>query len=291
MKVLCFGSLNIDYVYQVPHFVQPGETLSARSFAIHCGGKGLNQSVALARAGLTVCHAGKIGEDGRFLMARLAEDGVDTRHVQVASGVTGHAIIQVSPAGENCILLHGGNNLNVNEADRHAVFQDFGPGDVLLIQNEVNDPAALIQAAKARGMQVMMNPAPMDERVAALPLDQVDLLILNEIEGEALTGQAAPADMATQLRRRNPQGAVLITVGAEGAWYFQGDEAIHQAACPVKAVDTTAAGDTFTGFFAAGMLEGLPPAEALALAAKAAALCVTRPGAADAIPHRNELNQ
>jgi len=289
MKVLCFGSLNIDYVYQVPHFVRPGETLSARSFAVHCGGKGLNQSVALARAGLPVSHAGKIGEDGRFLLERLQADGVDTRHVEVAPGVTGHAIIQVEPSGQNCILLHGGNNLTVTEEGRTAVFQAFGPEDVLLIQNEVNDPAALIRCAKARGMRVLMNPAPMDDTVAGLPLERVDLLILNEIEGEALTGERQPEAMAARLKERNPEGAVLITLGARGACYYEGETALYQPALAVEAVDTTAAGDTFTGYFTAGLLEGLGAAQALALAARAAALCVTRPGAADAIPHRHEL--
>lgn len=289
MKVLCFGSLNIDYVYQVPHFVRPGETLSAKDFNIHCGGKGLNQSVALARAGLDVFHAGKIGADGKFLMDKLQENRVDTSHVLVGEGVTGHAIIQVNPAGENCILLHGGSNQQVTEAEMKAAIGAFGAGDLLLIQNEINSPDCLIRLAKAQGMQVVMNPAPMDDAVRQLPLELVDLLILNEIEGQSLTGETVPEVMAQRLLERNPAGAVLITLGSEGSYYRRGSEGIRQKAHPITAVDTTAAGDTFTGYFIAGMGEYQDPAMALELASKAAARCVSRPGAADSIPFRWEL--
>lgn len=290
MKVLCFGSLNIDYVYQVPHFVRPGETLSARDFAIHSGGKGLNQSIALARSGLEVCHAGKIGADGQFLLDKLKENGVDTRHVVVAPGVTGHAIIQVEPSGQNCILLHGGNNQQITEAEAQAVFKAFGAEDTLLIQNEINRPETLIRLARERGMQVIMNPAPMDDAVSSLPLEWVDLLILNEIEGQILTGESEPEAMAEKLMARNPAGGVLITLGSQGSYYRKAAAAFRQRAAAAEAVDTTAAGDTFTGYFLAGLAENPDVPRALELASRAAALCVSRPGAADSIPYRRELD-
>lgn len=289
MKVLCYGSLNIDYVYQVPRFVQPGETLSAKTFDIHCGGKGLNQSIALARAGLEVYHAGKIGSDGQFLLHKLQENGVDTRHVIVAPGVTGHAIIQVEPSGQNCILLHGGNNQQVTEEEVARVLSAFSTGDTLLIQNEINRTETLIRLAKDRGMKVIMNPAPMDEAVLILPLELADLLILNEIEGEALTGESVAEAMADKLLNRNPAGRILITLGAQGSYYRESGKELRQKAYAVQAVDTTAAGDTFIGYFIAGIEEKSDPAMALNLASKAAALCVSKPGAADSIPFRDEL--
>lgn len=289
MKVLCFGSLNIDYVYQVPHFVRPGETLSATAFAIHSGGKGLNQSIAMARSGLEVYHAGKIGGDGQFLLEKLRENQVDTSHVTVATGVTGHAIIQVEPSGQNCILLHGGNNQLVSEKEMRDALRAFGPGDILLIQNEINNPELLIRLGKNQGMQVAMNPAPMDRAVKALPLELVDLLILNEIEGEALTGECAPEAMAGILLDHNPNGSVLITLGAQGSYYRDTGSEFRQKVHMADAVDTTAAGDTFTGYFIAGLQERLSVPMAMDLASRAAALCVSRPGAADSIPYRNEL--
>lgn len=290
MKVLCYGSLNIDYVYQVPHFVRPGETLSAQGFSIHAGGKGLNQSIALARAGLSVAHGGRIGTDGQFLLDKLRDNRVDTRHVTVASGVTGHAIIQVEPSGQNCILLHGGNNQQIEAAEIRRALEAFTAEDMLLIQNEVNNPEGLIRLARERGMQIVMNPAPMDEAVRTLPLEAVDLLILNEIEGQLLTGEKEPAAMAERLLSRNPQGRFLITLGTEGAYYRDAAQECRQPAHKARAVDTTAAGDTFTGYFLAGLQEGLPVPEAMSLASRASALCVERPGAADSIPYRHELD-
>ncbi len=289
MKVLCYGSLNIDYVYQVPHFVRPGETLSARDFAIHSGGKGLNQSIALARAGLSVSHGGKIGADGQFLLEKLQENQVDTSHVTVAPGVTGHAIIQVEPSGQNCILLHGGNNQQITEEEIRKALQDFTSGDILLIQNEVNAPQTLIRLAKERGMEIVMNPAPMDEAVKALPLEAVNLLILNEIEGHILTGEEEPAAMADKLLSSNPAGRILITLGTEGSYYRDAGGEYRQPVHAVQAIDTTAAGDTFTGYFLAGLQEQMTVPEAMNLASRASALCVSRPGAADSIPHRHEL--
>ena len=294
-KLLCFGSLNIDYTYTVPHFVTPGETLPAEGMQIFSGGKGLNQSVALARAGLDVSLAGAIGEDGRFLLEQLHAAGVDTRHVSVLSQVrTGHAIIQNDPSGDNCILVYGGANHCTTSEQADRALADFSAGDMLVVQNEINDLDYILRAADAAGLAIAMTPAPMTDAVRRLPLDCVDYLFLNEIEGgQLLNGEidpeAEPIRAARELRRRYGPGAVILTLGEQGAVYADGREECRQAAIPAQAVDTTGAGDTFTGFFLAGCLAGFPPAKAMRYASCAAAIAISRPGASPSIPTRDEV--
>lgn len=289
MRVVNFGSLNIDYTYRVDAFVQPGETKAAQSLSVHCGGKGLNQSVALARAGAEVFHAGLVGADGAFLMEKLRQEGVDTRWVQQVEERSGHAIIQVDAAGQNCILLYPGTNHGLTEGYLDQVLGQFGPGDRVLLQNETNLVGTIIQKAAERGMLVAFNAAPMDAGVRDCPLEQVRWLLVNETEGAALSGQEDPQAIVDTLRRRYPQTAVVLTLGEQGSLYA-GEEG--QFFCPaqrVQAVDTTAAGDTFTGFFLQAVGQGKNPSQALEVATAASALAVTRPGAADSIPHWREL--
>ena len=289
MKILNFGSLNIDLVYAVDHHARTGETLTTRSFARHTGGKGLNQSVALARAGAQVYHAGCIGEDGVFLRDYLSANGVDTRYVRVAEEATGHAVIQVNGEGDNCILLYPGANRCQRAADVDAVLADFSAGDLLLMQNETNALAEMMLAAKAKGMKIAFNPSPIDETLFALPMDAVDYFILNEIEGEALSGESEPEKAAERLLEKYPHARVVLTLGGKGCIYAHGDTRLQGQAYKVDAVDTTGAGDTFTGYFLASQLRGEAPEESLAVAAAAAAIQVTRPGAAQAIPELNEV--
>ena len=294
-KLLCFGSLNIDYTYTVPHFVTPGETLPAERMQIFSGGKGLNQSVALARAGLDVSLAGAIGEDGRFLLEQLHAAGVDTRHVSVLSQVrTGHAIIQNDPSGDNCILVYGGANHCTTREQADRALADFGPGDMLVVQNEINDLDYILRAADAAGLTIAMTPAPMTDAVRRLPLDCVDYLFLNEIEGgQLLNGEIDPEEepirAARELRRRYGPGAVILTLGEQGAVYADSREECRQAAIPAQAVDTTGAGDTFMGYFLAGRFEEMSVREAMAYASQAAAIAITRHGASPAIPTRDEV--
>lgn len=295
MRALCFGSLNIDYVYQVPHFVGGGETLAAGSLSRFSGGKGLNQSIALARAGLEAWHAGAIGRDGRFLLEELQEAGVHTGYVEVLEDVsTGHAIIQRTPSGENCILLYGGANRSITRDQVDRVLADFGPGDALVLQNEISQLPYLAERAKARGMTVALNPSPMEEGLLPL-LPLADYLLLNEIEAAQLCqglGSALPEaeeDLAAALAAALPSTAVVLTLGPRGSLYADGTRLARQAAVPVRAVDTTAAGDTYTGFFLAGALEGRGVEWAMEFAAAAAAIAVTRPGAAPSIPSREEV--
>lgn len=295
MKVLCFGSLNIDYVYQVPHFVGGGETLAAGSFSRFSGGKGLNQSVALARAGLKVQHAGAVGRDGLFLLEELREAGVRTDSVEVLEDVpTGHAIIQRTPAGENCILLYGGANRRITREQIGRVLSGFGPGDALVLQNEISQLPDLAERARERGLTVALNPSPMEEGLLPLfPL--ADYLLLNEIEAaQFLQSRGAPVPeageaLAAALAEALPFTAVLLTLGARGSLFTDGTRLVRQAALPVRAVDTTAAGDTYTGFFLAGVLGGQSVEWAMRYASAAAAIAVTRPGAAPSIPFREEV--
>ena len=295
MRALCFGSLNIDYVYQVPHFVGGGETLAAGSLSRFSGGKGLNQSIALARAGLEAWHAGAIGRDGRFLLEELQEAGVRTGYVEVLEDVsTGHAIIQRTPSGENCILLYGGANRSITREQVDRVLAGFGPGDALVLQNEISQLPYLAERAKARGMTVALNPSPMEEGLLPL-LPLADYLLLNEIEAAQLCqglGSALPEaeeDLAAALAAALPSTAVVLTLGPRGSLYADGTRLARQAAVPVRAVDTTAAGDTYTGFFLAGVLSGRSVEWSMKYASSAAAIAVTRPGAAPSIPSRAEV--
>ena len=290
MKVLNFGSLNFDHFYEVEHIVRPGETIPSGKYRLACGGKGLNQSVALAHAGANVFHAGKVGPDGEALTACLIAAGVNTRYVEVADGIpSGHAIIQVDKNGQNSIIIHGGANQAIQKEDVSRVLGNFEPGDCLLLQNEVSCTAEMIDQAKSRGLTIYLNPAPMDERVAGYPLDKVDYFIINEIEGRGLSGATEPDAIISALRKRFPRAAVLLTLGGKGARYADPQNSLAVPAEKVRALDTTAAGDTFTGFFIAQKLAGQSIESCLRTACHAAAICVTRPGAADSIPFANEV--
>lgn len=288
MRVLNFGSLNIDYVYQVDHFVQPGETMSSLSLQVNCGGKGLNQSVALSRAGVETWHAGCIGPEGIFLKDRLQAAGVDVTFVRQVEGSTGHAIIQVDPTGQNSILLHDGANGQVTESFVDEVLKGFSPGDVVLLQNEISCVGYIMDRAAELGMSIALNAAPANEKLAGLPLEKLDWLLVNEVEGAFLAGTEDPEGIARVLTERYPRTMLVLTLGVQGSLAAKGDRRVRMPARTVKAVDTTAAGDTFTGYFLRGVLEGRSLEEALGFAAAASALAVTRVGAADAVPAYDE---
>lgn len=284
MRVLNFGSLNIDYVYQVDHFVQPGETLSSEKLQVNCGGKGLNQSIALARAGVETWHAGCIGKEGLFLREKLEDSGVHTQFVEQVSGNNGHAIIQVDPSGQNSILLHAGSNGQLDEAFVDRVLDHFSSEDVVLLQNETSCVGYILEQAARRGMRVALNAAPANSALLSMPLERLTWLLVNEVEGAVLAGQEAPEAIVSCLTRRYPRTMLVLTLGTEGSIAALGDTRAKSGIFPVQAVDTTAAGDTFTGYFLRGMLDGAAPEACLRLASAASALAVTRPGAADSVP-------
>lgn len=286
MRVLNYGSLNIDETYRVPHIVRPGETITAHSMDVFVGGKGLNQSVALAQAGLEVWHAGKIGEDGTFLTEFLNHFGVDTSLVARMEGKNGRAVIQVDDDGQNCIFLYSGSNraLTKEEID-HALLQ-FGAGDILVLQNEVNLLPYLLSSAKDRGMVTVLNPSPYDALVEACDLSLVDLFLVNETEGQAISGEREPEQILAAMAQQFPGSEVVLTLGKAGAMYSNGVQLAKHGIFDVPVVDTTAAGDTFTGYFLEGWCRKLPPEECLRRASMASALAIGKQGAAPSIPDR-----
>lgn len=297
MKVLSFGSLNIDYVYKVPHFVKKGETLSAKELNVYTGGKGLNQSIALARAGVLTYQAGAIGTDGLFLLDQLKEAGVNTELVKVLEDVrTGNAIIQNDEEGDNCIVLFGGANQAISKKQVEEVFEHFTNEDCLLIQNEINELPYIVEKAKEKGMKIILNPSPMNEKIRELPLEQIDYFILNEIEAMQILEMDDQEEINGEyfielLHKKFTDATIVLTLGSDGSMCISGDEYVKQPIYKVKAVDTTAAGDTYTGYFIAGILNGRTIKESMNMASKASAIAVTRQGAAPSIPALKEVEE
>lgn len=294
MKILNFGSLNIDYTYDVDHFVRGGETLSSKALHLFPGGKGLNQSIAVSRSGADVWHAGAVGKsDGEFLIKQLNEAGVNTDYVKRLEVPSGHAIIQRQPDGGNCILLFGGSNQEITRRMADEVLEHFGKGDYLLLQNEISEVGYIMKRAAEKGMRIVLNPSPMDEKIGKLPLENVDYFLLNEVEAESLCGEGAnrPEAMMEKLTKGFPKAKIVLTLGSQGSLYWDGEKMIKQPCYKVKAVDTTAAGDTFTGFFIGGLSQGMEGVKALDWAARAAAVAVSRAGAATSIPSKEEVDR
>ena len=286
MKVLSFGSLNFDHVYQMDHFVMPKETTSSLSYSRGFGGKGLNQSIALAKSGLDVYHAGRVGFDGQPFIDYLQEYGVKVDYLKKdEETATGHAIIQVSHS-ENCIILYGGANQLIDEAQIDEVLTHFEKGDLLLIQNEISSLTYLITKAHEKGLRIAFNTAPMDEKVFGYPLDLIDIFVVNEVEGKGLANISSDnvEDVIVGLQKAYPNKEIILTVGSQGSYYISGEAVIHQEAYRVESVDTTAVGDTFTGFYLASILRGETVSNALRIAAKASSITVTKEGAAKSIP-------
>lgn len=283
MAIWNLGSINADYVYAVPHIPAPGETLAATGRKVFLGGKGANMSVATARAAAQVKHIGAIGPDGKWAKDRLLEYGVDTRHITSLADETGHAIIVVDAGSENMIILHPGANVKIPQAILQNALSEAETGDWFITQNETNLQRTGAQLAKKMGLKVAYAAAPFDaERVKAV-LEHLDFLILNEVEAEQLkqaTGQT-PGDLGVP--------DVIVTLGSEGADWFGPKGKLHFDAVKVDPVDTTGAGDTFTGYVLAGLDRGLPMEQAIGQALKAGALMVTRHGTADVIPDLSEV--
>ena len=292
MKILNFGSLNIDYVYRVAHILQPGETLKAGEMEVFPGGKGLNQSIAAARAGAEVYHAGMVGaEDGGFLLDVCRENHVNTDYIRRAEGKSGHTIIQVDDNAQNSILLYGGGNRKITEDFIREVLAGFGKGDILVLQNEINLLDVVIDRAYEKGMKIVLNPSPFDEGLNGCDLSKVSVFLVNEIEAGLLAGGNGEdgAKLVDKILKKYPGAQAVVTMGAQGAFYGQGSFRHFQRSFPVKAVDTTAAGDTFTGYFVYGMMKGEAIEVIMERAAMAAAVAVSRKGAVPSIPKREEI--
>lgn len=291
MKFLNFGSLNIDYVYAVDHIVQPGETISSTGLKLHSGGKGLNQSVALARAGANVYHAGMVGPDGDMLLAVCKENGVNIQHVKTVEERSGNAIIQVSSAGQNSIVLFSGANRKNTKENVDEVLSHFDAGDILLLQNEINLLDYIMEKAAEKGMVIALNPSPFDSILHGCPLDKVSIFIMNEVEGNQITGETEAEKILAKMKEMYPKATVVLTLGKDGAAYQGADSQCRHGIYKVPVVDTTAAGDTFTGYFLAVLTEGKTPARALEIASVASSIAVSREGATSSIPKREEVEE
>ena len=287
------GSINIDYTYLVPYFVRPGETLESDDYNIGLGGKGVNQSLAIARAKGMVSHWGRVSSIDAWVTSELESAGVDVKDIELTPEPSGHAIIQIDALGENAILLFSGANHGFTREKMTALVAQTAPGDTILIQNECNGLDQLILLAVSHGCKVIFNPAPMTSKVSSLPLDQCELLFFNRTEAAALLEMPVDSSAADLLMRcKESLGDVegVLTLGSEGAWYQRSNETLFQPALKVKAVDTTAAGDTFVGYFLAARQAGLTPSQCLQRAATAAALAVQKFGAASSIPMASEVD-
>lgn len=292
MKVLVFGSLNIDLIFSVDHIVCPGETISSSSLVKSAGGKGANQAAALAKAGMSVYMAGKIGQDGTFLLSLLQSYGVNTSQVARYDGATGQAIIQLDKNKQNAIVLFPGGNSHITIDEILGTLEKFDPGDLVVLQNEIVHVEKIMETAKDRGLTICLNPSPYDRKIETLPLNLVNIFFVNEIEGAALAGKNAETPLPqvlNSLTARFPGAEIILTAGKDGAYYGFKDIREKGSIVDMPVVDTTGAGDTFTGYFIAARCRNMPIDRALELACKAASYAVSRMGAMEAIPLAAEI--
>jgi ribokinase len=243
MKIYNLGSINIYYFYRVPHLPLPGETLAATDHSVGLGGKGANQSVAIARAGVAVKHIGAVGDDGAWTVERLAKYGVDTTHIAQSDMPTAHAIINVDPAGENAIVIYSGASGAQDPERIKTALADATDNDILILQNETSHQDMAAKTAHASGVMVVYSAAPFDMGAVQAVLPYVSLLIVNEVEVAQLS--TALGKPLTNI----PVPQILITKGAQGAeWHdLKSGEVTRVAALKVTPVDTTGAGDTCAG--------------------------------------------
>lgn len=291
MRVLNFGSMNLDYVYTVDHMVLPGETQNSQGMNTFLGGKGFNQSTALAKAGVEVYHAGLIGEEGNVFRETAKEYGIRDEYIQVCDEKNGHTIIQVDKNGQNCILLYGGANRAITREFVDEVLIGFEKGDIILLQNEINELDYIIDKAYEKGMQIFLNPSPFDGALDACDLNKISCFLLNEIEGGQIAGETEPDKIIDGILANYENAKVVLTLGGDGSVYADKEKRCQQPVYKVETVDTTAAGDTFTGYFIAGLIQGKTVEETMRMCAVAAGIAVSRPGAAPSIPYMEEVEK
>jgi len=255
------------------------------------GGKGANQSIALAQAGADVCHVGSIHENDAAFKQALIKKGVDCRGVKCSETPSGHAIIQVTPSGENAIVLFGGANQTITAKTVMQALDGTKPSDWVLTQNETSSIDQVLRQAKEKQLKVAFNPAPMSESVKSLPLECIDLLIVNETEAAALTEKDSLDDIVAVFKEQWSECEVIITLGKAGVMMLKNNDCIKVDAFLVDAVDTTAAGDTFIGYFLSAYSNHTDAKRALIRGCAASAIAVTREGAAQSIPTQKEVDR
>ena len=287
MKILNFGSINKDFFYSVNDFVKPGETISSIRYNIKIGGKGLNQSVGISKAGQKIYHAGIINKDDTFILDKLKKWNINCENILLSNNPTGHAIIQVDKEGENSIIIHGGANHDVDIKFIKSVLSKFDSGDILVLQNEINNIKEIIDRAHHKKMKIVFNPAPFDNEILSYDLNKISTLILNQTEGKALSKQKKPDGILKVLNSKFNNTEIILTLGEKGSLYSFKDELLKIKAHKLDTVDTTGAGDTFIGYYVAGIASKMNKKDNLNRASEAAAIATTKLGAAESIPRIN----
>ena len=287
MKILNFGSINKDFFYSVNDFVRPGETISSNGYDIKIGGKGLNQSVSISKAGVKVYHAGIINKDDTFIIDKLKSWKINCDNILLSDNPTGHAIIQVNKKGENSIIIHGGANHDFNLKSIKSILSKFETGDVLLLQNEINNIEEIIDRAHNKKMKIIFNPAPFNNDILKYDLNKINTLILNQSEGEGLSNEKIPDKILKVLNNNFKNTEIILTLGEKGSLYSYKDELIKIRAHDVKTVDTTGAGDTFIGYYVAGFASKMNKKDNLNRASEAAAITTIKLGGAESISSIN----
>ena len=289
MKILNLGSCNIDYVYSLQHIVKIGETETTHTLETFPGGKGLNQSIAVSRAGAKIYHAGCVGNDSKMLTDILQKNGVDISYLKTVDTKNGHAVIQVSSKGENSIFLYPGSNEMITKEYVDTVLDKFDTGDIILLQNEINNVDYIVEKAYQKGMCIVLNPSPFNEKIHAINFNMLSYIVINEVELSEISESAEPEEGLVYLKNKYPELKIVLTLGKNGSVFVNANQELHQAAFKVDVVDTTAAGDTFLGYFVAELSKGTDYSQILKIASVASAITVSRKGSSPSIPNKSEV--
>lgn len=292
MKQICvIGSINKDIVFNVVDFVKPKETIQSVSMEEFLGGKGLNQAIALNKAYDYIKLCGNINHQDSYILEQVKGHLGNTELVNLSNEKTGTAFIQVNQEGENCIILEKGANHSFTTTQIDDVLKTLFAGDLIVLQNEINLLDYIIEQASLKGIKTALNPSPMDASISNLPLSKIDYLLVNEVEAQELTRTSTLNKTISELQTKFNNTCVVLTLGEHGSYCFNQGEQYFQPSESVISVDTTAAGDTFTGFFLGSIMLGKSIMESLQRASAAAGISVTRKGASDSIPSIDELKE
>jgi len=291
MRVFNFGSINIDYVYEVEEIVKNGETISSNKQNEFVGGKGLNQSISLAKAGVEVEHVGVVGEKDKQLTQALEAVGVSTKFVKRITNLSGHAIIQVDKKGNNAIIVFPGANNCLDKNYIDEVFKSISSEDIVLLQNEISNVDYIVEKSYENGNKVYLNPSPFTDALLEVDFNKVHCLLINEIEGETITQKKNPEQICERLVQDYHNLNVILTLGEKGAMFHNNTCTEKHDAFITEVVDTTAAGDTFTGYFIANFLDDKEIKDCLKIACLASSCAVSKKGASDSIPFLKEVRE